>query len=83
MLEINFVYDLDKCQSSKIIVFLVMYSSLFIRRFRKIMKKRILASLCLSVCLSAWNNSTSTGRILIKFGIHAFFENLLGKFKSY
>ena len=33
-----------------------------------------------SVCPSAWNNSTSTGRIFMKFDIWVFFENLLSKF---
>jgi hypothetical protein len=28
--------------------------------------KRLLASTCLSVCLSAWKESVSTGRILLK-----------------
>ena len=32
-------------------------------------------SLCLSVCLSAWK-STPTGRILMKFDIGVFFENM-------
>jgi len=42
-------------------------------------------SFVVSVCLcpSAWNNSTLTARIFIKFEIWVFFffENLLGKFK--
>jgi hypothetical protein len=32
-------------------------------------EKRLLASACLSVCPSAWNNSAVTGWILIKFDI--------------
>ena len=35
----------------------------------------------MSVCPSAWNNSTPTGRILTKFDIWAFFANLSRKFK--
>jgi hypothetical protein len=34
-----------------------------------------------SVCPSAWNNSASTGRIVMKFYISGFFENLSRKFK--
>jgi hypothetical protein len=39
-------------------------------------EKRLLASSCLSVCLSAWKNSALTGRIFMKFDIWVFFENL-------
>ena len=35
----------------------------------------------MSVCPFVWNNSTPTGRILMKFGIFIYFENLLRKFK--
>jgi hypothetical protein len=37
-----------------------------------------IVSSCLSVCLSAWNNSATTGRIFIKFYISgfSFFEKL-------
>ena len=35
-----------------------------------------------SVCPSAWNNSTLTGRIFVKFDISAFFENLWRKKRS-
>jgi hypothetical protein len=35
----------------------------------QICEKRLLASLCLSVHLSAWNNSDLTGRIFMKFDI--------------
>ena len=37
----------------------------------------------LSVRLSAWNNSSPTGRIFIKFDLEDFFENLARKFKFY
>jgi hypothetical protein len=40
-----------------------------------------LASSCLSVLLSAWNNSAPTGRTFMKLGIWVFFENLAWKFK--
>ena len=54
------------------------------RRVCKILEKRLLASSCLSVCLSvapsacvsAWNNFTSTGGIFMKFNILVFYENL-------
>jgi len=36
-------------------------------------------SLVMSVCLPAWNNSSPTGRILIKFNITPFFEILSRK----
>ena len=62
----------------------VQKTSLF-RHVRKIAKKRLLASSCPSVrpsvCLSAWNNSAPTGRILIEFYVCVFFENLSRKFK--
>ena len=48
-------------------------------------EKELLVSSCLSVCPSvfpsAQNNPTPTGRILMKFGIWAFFENLSSKCK--
>ena len=33
-------------------------------------------SVCPSVCLFAWNNPAPTGRIIMKFCISVFFENL-------
>jgi hypothetical protein len=36
---------------------------------------------CMSVRLSAWNNSAATGLILIAFNILLFIENLPRKFK--
>ena len=44
-------------------------------------EKRLLASSCLSVRLSAWNNSVPTERIFMKFDIGLLFENLSRKFK--
>jgi hypothetical protein len=43
-------------------------------------EKRLLASSCLSVCLSAWNNSVPIRRIFIKFYAWEFFDNLWKKF---
>jgi len=46
-------------------------------------EKRLLASSCLSVCLSirqsAWNNAAATGRILMQFDIWMFFEKYAEK----
>ena len=56
-------------------------TSVFIRRILKNCYKRILAQSFLSVCLSAWNNSASTGQIFTNFNIKEFFENLSRKFK--
>jgi hypothetical protein len=36
-----------------------------------------------SACLSAWNNSASTGRIFMKFYIWGFFENVSRKFNCH
>jgi hypothetical protein len=55
---------------------------LVFRRVRKITKKRLVASLCLSFRLSTWKNSAPTGRIFMKYGIRAF-QNLSRKFKFY
>ena len=38
-------------------------------------------SVCLSIRLSAWNNSATNGRIFMKFDAWLFFENLLINFK--
>jgi hypothetical protein len=52
------------------------------RRVRKISKSDYyLRNDLLSVCLSAWKNSTSTWPIFMKFDIWRFFENLSRKFK--
>jgi len=55
--------------------------SIIFRCVRKIAKKQLLASSCLSVLSSAWNNSALTGRIFMKFDIWVFFENLSWKIK--
>jgi predicted amidophosphoribosyltransferase len=44
-------------------------------------EKQLLASLCLSVCSSAWKNSAPNERIFIKFDTRAFFQNVSTKFK--
>jgi len=47
---------------------------------RKVEKKQLLASPCLSVLpsvrLSTWNNLARAGRIFIKYDVRGFFENL-------
>ena len=57
------------------------YVCVFFRRVRKNCEKRLLASSCLPVCPSAWNNSTPTGRILIKLDIWDFLKMCREKFK--
>ena len=48
--------------------------------FRKTAKSDYqLRHVCLSVRLSAWNNSAPTGRIFVKFGMWRFFETLSKK----
>jgi hypothetical protein len=39
-------------------------------------EERLLASSCLSVCPSAWNNAAPTARIFMKLGTWGFFKNL-------
>ena len=41
--------------------------------------RRLLASSCLSVCPSAWNNSASTGRIFMKFLYMTIFRKSVEK----
>jgi len=53
----------------------------FLGAFAKLRKATI--SFVMSVCPSAWNNSTPTGRIFVKFDVWEFFENLLKKVKLY
>ena len=52
-----------------------------IRRLCKTAKSSYLASSCLSVCPSVWNNSALTGRIFMKFDIWVFLSNLSRKFE--
>jgi hypothetical protein len=55
-----------------------------LRRFPKIAKSDYyLRHVCLSVCLSACNNSAPTGRILMKSDILVFIENLSRKSKCH
>jgi len=54
----------------------------FYGAFAKLRKVTIncVMSLCLSVRLSAWNNTAPTGRIVMKFDICVYFEHLSRKF---
>ena len=52
-----------------------------IRHIRKIAKSDYLLHVCLSVCLSAWNNSAPIGRILMKCDIRIFLDKLSIKCK--
>jgi hypothetical protein len=58
----------------------IVHCRVFLGAFAKL-RKRLLTSSCLSVCPSAWNNAAPTGRVLMKFDIWGFFENLSRKFK--
>jgi len=51
----------------------------FLRAFAELRKATL--SFVMSVRPSAWNNSTPTGRAVLKFDIWAFFENMSRKFK--
>ena len=57
----------------------------FLDAFRELRKATVSFVICvclsLSLCLSAWNHTSPTGRIIMKLGIWAFFENLSRKFK--
>jgi hypothetical protein len=46
-------------------------------------ENRLLDTLCLSVCPSAWKNHAPTGQIFMKFYTGLFFENLPRKFNFY
>ena len=56
-------------------------TALILGAFAKSQEKRLLASSCVSVRTSAWNDAAPTGRILMKFDIYAFSENLPRKFQ--
>jgi hypothetical protein len=43
-------------------------------------ENRLLVTLCMSVCPSAWNNHAPTGQIFMKLDTGLFFENLPRKF---
>jgi hypothetical protein len=43
--------------------------------------RKACTSFAISVCLSAWNNSAPSGRIIMKFDIWVFFENMSRTFK--
>jgi DNA invertase Pin-like site-specific DNA recombinase len=53
----------------------------FLAAFAEVRKANI--SFVMSACPSEWNNSTTSGRILMKLDILAFFENLSRKFEFY
>jgi hypothetical protein len=53
--------------------------ALFLGSFAKL--RIVTISFGMFVCLSAWNNSASIGRIVMKFNVGGFFENLSRKFK--
>ena len=59
------------------------HSACHFRRVRKICAKQLLASSCLSVCLSVRlkKNWAPSGRIFMKFYIRVVFKNLLRKFR--
>ena len=50
------------------------------RRDSQNCEKRLLASSCLSVCLSAWNSLTCTERIFMRIDIWSFMGNVLRKY---
>ena len=49
--------------------------------WKNVKSNSLLCHVCLSVCLSMWNNLTPTGQIFIKFDIWIFFEDLSRNFK--
>jgi len=53
--------------------------ALLLRRVHKTGERRLLASSCLSVCLSEWNNSAPTERIFMKFDFWVFFRRFIEK----
>ena len=52
---------------------------LFLGDFAKLRKATI--SFIMSLCLSTWNNSATSRRILMKLDIRTFFEKLSRKFQ--
>ena len=64
----------------KLLKYILLIYISFIRRVRKILKSFVM-SICTSFRPHAWNNSSLTGRILSKFDIWVFFENLSRKSK--
>jgi hypothetical protein len=55
--------------------------TLNLRRFSQNCAQRLLASSCISIRLSTWNNSAPTGQIFMKLSISLFSENMSRKFK--
>ena len=74
-------HDMIITWSTSVMTFSKENRNVLLTRFSKNCEKRLLASSCPFVRLSAWNKSAFTGRILIKFDIWVFFENLSRKFK--
>ena len=56
---------------------------LFLGTLAKLRKAtvRFVMSVCLSACLSPWDDSAPTGRVFMKFYIEIFFENPSRKFE--
>ena len=54
---------------------------MFLGAFEKLRKTTTIFVVCLSVRPSAWNNSSTTGRIFMKFDIWLFFESLFENFQ--
>jgi hypothetical protein len=55
----------------------------FVSVFGAFAKLRKATVSIVSVCASAWNNSTPTGRILMKFDIQAFFSKICSQNSSF
>jgi hypothetical protein len=62
------------------ILFVCLYLVSLLGAFRKFRKAIIFSS---SVCVSAWNRSSPTRRILIKFDIWAFLKNSVYKIQAF
>ena len=90
--KISCSYRNSNAEPSRLIIFAIfcdtkcnlkksdrMAVGLFLRRVRSIAKSDY--SFVMPVRPSSWNNSAPTGRILMKFDIWVFFENLSRKFK--
>jgi hypothetical protein len=54
------------------------YGIVFLGAYAKL--RRVSASLVMSVCPSAWNNSAATSRIVMNYDIPGFFQNMIIEF---
>jgi hypothetical protein len=74
--------EIVNCKHSKLFIefHCILLCNIFSARSQN-SEKRLVVSSCLSVRLSARNNSAPTGRSFMKFDILGFFEYLLRKFK--